>query len=918
MTISLQRPGATHRPTPQGDAERFIDQLRRLPVPGAAVDPSSSDQAEPRDATLLTGATGFLGRHLLRELLRTTNGPVICLVRAVDDAEARHRIAAVLAEAAGPEDAVLAERSAWAASLARGRVHAYAARLDQARLGLKEAVFQRLSRRVDSVLHAAAEVNWIKGYRRLRDANVLPTAGIVGFCLQNGVRRLQFVSTLAVCFSRMAPAEVTERDAVFDWIDGMPLAYAQTKAVSEQLLRHAAERGLAVTIVRPGLLCGDSRTGASNPGDIVTALLATCVRLRSAPDVDWTFDSLPVDYAARAIVALGARQRAGLKIRHLRHARPRHWRELALWLKLSGHPLVFRPVEQWLDLVFGSRQRPAADPAPLPLSSFRRFFVSGFDEGSRVGTREAAGVLEAVAGAERPFELYLSQRQHAIVSHCTERLLARLSLPMPALDGTLLRRYFAYFEAMGILPRPARGDRIDSAIERVARYGAEQPAGEGTAGGVPRALLRGVALTLTGDASRPLRWLPQPFDARDGLLAETACAGAAEAYGLRRYRVDGDGATPASSVPATDLVIKLKPCDRQLTDAVLNAVEMLDPAAARALRTDPVVFGFERSHVREAEIQTLAPPAVRPYLPRCFGSSRPCGEDAADAVDVEDPGNASQAWGLAIEYLPEGTSRWSRRDGWGWRRIDRQAAIAAMSDLHAAWQPLVSDAAVRAALGVPLDADAGARLRPAWCALAALASSSWTRLIGRAGHELADLHRELVDSVGDWWRELAALPQTVVHNDFNPRNLALARASNRRDSSGEAAWAPVRVRVLDWELAAIGPPQQDFVELLCHVWPEDEGEAAFWADADAHRSAYAARIGTSIPAPAAGAGAWRRGLELALRRLLLQRLPLYAIADRFQPQPYLPTLLRNWLRLYGWTGSGSGSEAGSRPAGRPR
>ena len=50
------------------------------------------DWRSPREV-LLTGATGFLGAHLLRELLAATGARVWCLVRARDAAHARQRIA---------------------------------------------------------------------------------------------------------------------------------------------------------------------------------------------------------------------------------------------------------------------------------------------------------------------------------------------------------------------------------------------------------------------------------------------------------------------------------------------------------------------------------------------------------------------------------------------------------------------------------------------------------------------------------------------------------------------------------------------------------------------------------------------------------------------------------------------------------
>ncbi|MEK8142174.1 SDR family oxidoreductase [Streptomyces sp. M10(2022)] len=50
----------------------------------------------PSARPLLTGASGFLGAFLLRDLIETTDGPVDCLVRAEDEQRAAHRLRANL------------------------------------------------------------------------------------------------------------------------------------------------------------------------------------------------------------------------------------------------------------------------------------------------------------------------------------------------------------------------------------------------------------------------------------------------------------------------------------------------------------------------------------------------------------------------------------------------------------------------------------------------------------------------------------------------------------------------------------------------------------------------------------------------------------------------------------------------------
>src|SRR5262249_24318930 len=157
-----------------------------------------------------------------------------------------------------------------------------------------------------------------------------------------------FLSTLGVCYATgTEDVTLTEADDPWPLLDRLHLGYAQSKAVAEQLVRQARRRGLPAVIYRPTLVTGDSRTGAANPDDFLSRGIGACVRLGCAPDVDWSLDACPVDHVARAVVRhaaatqgpsgldLASSVRSGAVL-HLRHSRPRHWRELVLWMRLRG------------------------------------------------------------------------------------------------------------------------------------------------------------------------------------------------------------------------------------------------------------------------------------------------------------------------------------------------------------------------------------------------------------------------------------------------------------------------------------------------------------------------------------------------------------------------------------------------------
>ncbi|MCA9688485.1 MAG: LLM class flavin-dependent oxidoreductase, partial [Myxococcales bacterium] len=115
---------------------------RGAPVPHAG---------SPR-RVLLTGATGFVGAYLLRELLDRTRAQVVCLVRARDEAAALARI-----------EATLTEYGLWDPGLA-ARIEPLVGDLAAPGLGLDDAARDALAGDLDLIYHNGAIVNFALSY----------------------------------------------------------------------------------------------------------------------------------------------------------------------------------------------------------------------------------------------------------------------------------------------------------------------------------------------------------------------------------------------------------------------------------------------------------------------------------------------------------------------------------------------------------------------------------------------------------------------------------------------------------------------------------------------------------------------------------------------------------------------------------
>jgi hybrid polyketide synthase/nonribosomal peptide synthetase ACE1 len=160
-----------------GDQFKSIDWARETAFERAVPmgDAKSSSPREPPRVVVLTGATGFLGQHLLRGLLEQRGvGKVICIANRNLTDERRREL------------------------LLSPRVECIEGDLCAPDLGLTQADRDRIfGIEADAVIHNGADVSHLKTYASLRGPNVTSTKELAWLCLQRRVP-LHYVSTTGV------------------------------------------------------------------------------------------------------------------------------------------------------------------------------------------------------------------------------------------------------------------------------------------------------------------------------------------------------------------------------------------------------------------------------------------------------------------------------------------------------------------------------------------------------------------------------------------------------------------------------------------------------------------------------------------------------------------------------------------------
>ena len=141
--------------------------------------------------------------------------------------------------------------------------------------------------------------------------------------------------------------EVVHEDDDLNHAGALYNGYTQSKWVAEKLVEVARERGLPVSVYRPSLISGDSRTGAWNTDDFTCKMIKSWVGLGTAPRVDMEMNMVPVDYVSRAIVRLSLRNESLGKRFHLANPLPVKVDDLVAWIEAFGYPLKRVPYDRW-------------------------------------------------------------------------------------------------------------------------------------------------------------------------------------------------------------------------------------------------------------------------------------------------------------------------------------------------------------------------------------------------------------------------------------------------------------------------------------------------------------------------------------------------------------------------------------------
>lgn len=323
-----------------------------------------------------------------------------------------------------------------------------------------------------------------------------------------------------------------------------------------------------------------------------------------------------------------------------------------------------------------------------------------------------------------------------------------------------------------------------------------------------------------------------------------------------------------------ETVVKSKPLDAEVVLATHRLVSLTGGKLAEAWSRGSDASGFLGTHMRELALYRDPGPLAK-IMPRCYGI-------------FESP--QREAFLLILERLEKGVIlKDSGNRPQDWHTVHVETALTGIADVHGHWYGREAELLGIEWLGPATHAGRITEMTDLWLGLYEhhhqefphLIDSTWMDHVGRT-----------IATIGQWWAELESMPRTLVHNDFNSRNIAL------RCEPGTTGKEGLSLVAYDWELTTVHLAQRDLVELLSYVLTPDVALGTVEHYIEFHRRAVEDASGITI-AP----DLWRRGYQLALSDFVIRRLSLYLLAHTVHRLPFIERVVATAQALSRFEGS---------------
>ncbi len=346
------------------------------------------------------------------------------------------------------------------------------------------------------------------------------------------------------------------------------------------------------------------------------------------------------------------------------------------------------------------------------------------------------------------------------------------------------------------------------------------------------------------------------FNATDSIITELSARNQEKFLGL--YPLKFDVSSAGGGIAAVEAVLKSKPLDLEVIMLGTKMAGMTSAALGDLYEKFKLSNESKNCHIKELTIYCEKDPRFTEISPKYYGSY----------ID-----QAREAYVLLIERIVDPivhgvSSHWSKEYLY--------AAVEGIAKFHSLW--LGKEPRELPWIGFIHSAQSMVEQKSLFRELHRQGAMEFPEIV--TGDVMARNYH-IIDSIDKWWLEIDQMQKTLVHNDFNPRNIAIRNSKSN-----------LQLCALDWELASFHIPQRDLAELLSFTADSHLSDDDIWGIIEHHRKILSEASGNNIEKDS-----WMRGTELAVWDFAVNRIGMYLMSHTFKHHSFMSNLVKNNSRL---------------------
>lgn len=274
-------------------------------------DDNPQDKIEFRNI-LLTGSTGFLGIHILHDIINNTKSNIYCLIRSKNGVDVKTRL----------KEKIKFYFNDNTLEQIDNRIFVVEGDISEYHLGLNFDEYNKLGLKIDNLINSAANVNHYGSKEIFEKINVYGTQNIIDFCKEFSIK-LNHISTMSVSADFVAKNKVYSTFNEHCLFIGQPYEkniYVKTKFEAEYNIWK--EHDLEFAIYRLGNITSRFSDGKFQENDYQNAFKNRITSFINIGKVtkelfEYKFDFSPVDICSKFITEIMQYKSSYNKVFHI-------------------------------------------------------------------------------------------------------------------------------------------------------------------------------------------------------------------------------------------------------------------------------------------------------------------------------------------------------------------------------------------------------------------------------------------------------------------------------------------------------------------------------------------------------------------------------------------------------------------------